>query len=342
MVRQWGDLVLKALEGEHPFADKPHHGPRGFLNPPSPHQDGRASSGMGKVLWQLAREGNRSVAFRPEDAWSREQALAGVKVHEGGLSGIPLTWLGQSCFYFRSGPLRVVTDPFLGARASPFRFSGPRRLAPRPLTMADLDFDVIVMSHNHYDHFCKDTLASVKDKHNRLVVTTVGLAAAFRALGYRHVYELDWYQQLICQGVSFTALPAYHFSGRSLWDTNRTLWASFAIQGPDSRFFFAGDTGYGPEFARMGQLMGGFDIGLVPIGAYGPREIFSAVHADPMEAVKMGRDVNARHLVGMHWGTLRLTTEPFWEPREDFLRHLDEMQVSGSVLGIGETRVISV
>lgn len=341
MSRSWDKVDINNVVGEHPFLDKPHHGPRGFLNPPSPHRDGRVGAGMGRVLWQLAREGNRPVAFAAPDARPREQALSEIRAHKTGQAGMPLTWLGQSCFYFRAGPLGIVTDPFLGARASPFSFSGPKRLAPRPLSLSDLDFDVIVMSHNHYDHFCSETLAAVKDKHTRLVVTTLGLAPAFRKLGYRHVYELDWYQTLSCQGVEFTALPAYHFSGRSLWDTDRTLWASFAIHGPDRRVFFAGDTGYGPEFARMGQLLGECDIGLVPIGAYGPREVFAQVHADPLEAVKMGRDVRARHLVGMHWGTLRLTTEPFWEPREEFLHHLEAMQVSGSVLGIGETRVIS-
>jgi len=344
----------------HDFRHKPHHRGGRFHSPPSPHRDGRGTPRMAAVLWQLLREGNAPVAHDPSHVWSRQQALQGLALHEADGEAtsqaaiqsrpagaaetahrIALTWLGQSCFHFRAGPLGVVTDPFLGQRASPLRFSGPRRLIPSPLTLDDLSFDVIVMSHNHYDHFCRDTLAAVRHKSSRIVVTTLGMAPAFHALGYREVYELDWYQQVEIDGVRFAALPAYHSSGRTLWDTDRTLWASFAVHAPERSVFFAGDTGYGPEFARIGALTGPYDVALVPIGAYGPRDVFASVHADPEEAVRMGRDVGAGRLVGMHWGTVRLTTEPFWEPRQRFLEN-PYAAPPRSVLAIGETRLLQI
>lgn len=351
---------IRELTVPHAFRDRPHHGPNGrFRSPPSPHRDGRQSPAMARVLWQLMREGNVPVGFGPEAAWSRSEALAGLQQHEG-LSGsgqersgrcLPLTWLGQSAFYFKLDGIGVLTDPFLGQRASPLPFSGPKRLAPSPLRVTDLDVSIIVLSHNHYDHACVETLSALLHKSSIPVVTTLGLRPLLSRLGYTQVHELDWYQQIVIGPLQFTALPAYHFSGRSLWDTNRSLWASFGIRGSQANVFFAGDTGYGPEFARIGEYTGPYDVALVPIGAYGPREVFAAVHADPSEALRMARDVRAHQAVAMHWGTLRLTTEPFWEPRRQFLELPDPIVTAGDacsdafhrqVLAIGETRRLNL
>ncbi len=335
------------MEVEHSFKSKPHHCGGRFRSPPSPHPDGRHSLEMVQVLWHLLRRGNTPLADVSEHLWSREQALQGLCHHESSAytkgvadSAIPLTWLGQSCFYLRVGGLGIVTDPFLGRRASPMGYSGPKRLVTSPLTLDDLDIDVILMSHNHYDHFCAETLSRVQNKESITVITTLGLRSLFESLGYRRVLELDWYEQVKMGEVSFYGLPAYHFSGRSLWDADSTLWASFGIDAPEGRLFFAGDTGYGPAFSEMGALTGPYDIALVPIGAYAPRSVFAAVHANPEEAVAMGEDLGAARLVGMHWGTVRLTTEPFWEPRDKFLRCQGGPE--REVLAIGETRSIPV
>ncbi|ABC27678.1 predicted Zn-dependent Hydrolase of the beta-lactamase fold [Hahella chejuensis KCTC 2396] len=325
------------LDVPHAYRNRPHHVGGRFRSPPGGHHDGRHSSEMAKVLWELFRHGNDPVRATHDHCLLRDAAKAELAAAQAQQS---LTWLGQSCFYLRLGDQAILTDPFLGERASPLRFSGPKRLVASPLQIEDLHIDVIVMSHNHYDHFDASTLARVKNKESVQVVTTLGLRPDFIRLGYPKIVELDWYQSCRIQGVHYTALPAYHFSGRSLWDADQTLWASFAIEGGGVKCFFAGDTGYGDEFKRIGELTGPYDIALVPIGAYAPREVFAGVHASPEEAISMGRDLKAARLVGMHWGTVRLTTEPFWEPRDRFL-------VPGSgpqrrVMKIGETRDISV
>ncbi|WP_026179974.1 MBL fold metallo-hydrolase [Hahella ganghwensis] len=335
---------VRPMEVDHSFRSKPHHCGKRFQSPPSPHQDGRHSREMIQVLWELMRRGNAPLSDVEGHLWSREEALRGLEHHlspSGETSdeaSIPLTWLGQSCFYFRLGGLGIVTDPFLGKRASPLQFSGPKRLVISPLGLNDLQVDVIVMSHNHYDHFCSETLSQVSNKTSVLVITTLGLKPLFESLGYCRVLELDWYHQVSVGEVSFYGLPAYHFSGRSLLDADATLWASFGIDGPEGRLFFAGDTGYGPAFREIGELTGPYDIALVPIGAYAPRSVFAAVHASPEEAVAMGQDLGARRMVGMHWGTVRLTTEPFWEPRDKFLHHPGGPD--REILAIGETRII--
>ncbi len=199
--------------------------------------------------------------------------------------------------------------------------------------------DVIVISHNHYDHLDVPTLKRIEDK-TILIVTTLGTGTVIRKLGFTHVVELDWFQQVEHLGVKFTALPCYHFSGRAANDNNRALWASFAIETPDMKVYFAGDTGYGKVFSKIGEMMGPFDIGLVPIGAYGPRSIMAKVHADPEEAVQIGLDVRANFLAAMHWGTIRLTNKPMMEPKPRFKAALAG-QVPGKVFSIGETVLLS-
>lgn len=326
---------IRWLSGDHGFDQRPHHRKGRFVSPASPHKDGRHSARMSKVLLQLLYQGNREVSYSESDVLPRSRALQGLSKHRQE-DALTISWLGQSTFYFHLGGRGILTDPFLGSRASPMRRMGPKRLVPSPLAVTDLSVDYLVVSHNHYDHLCEDTLRAIVNKAEVRVVTTLGLKPLFRRLGFSDIVELDWYQQLEIEGLKFTALPAYHFSGRSLWDTDQTLWASFAIEGPEGRVFFAGDTGYGPEFRRIGELTGPYDLALVPIGAYGPPSVFAAVHATPEEAVKIGEDLQAKHLVGMHWGTIRLTTEPFWEPRARFLDTASDTR--RHVLGIGETR----
>jgi N-acyl-phosphatidylethanolamine-hydrolysing phospholipase D len=139
------------------------------------------------------------------------------------------------------------------------------------------------------------------------------------------------------------ALPAIHFSKRTLFDRNQTLWTGYAIQGREHRIYFAGDTGFGPVFRELGQGLAPFDVALLPIGAYEPRLLMRAVHATPEEAVQIGRELRARRLVGMHWGTISLTEEPPFEPPERFraaARAAGYAKADSWVMSIGETRAI--
>lgn len=329
---------------QSPYLAKQHHGSRSFKNPTgSAHlKDGRHSAAMLSLMAELAVSGNRPFSYPEDHVLSRRVALDSLR---DGYQEDAITWLGQACFFMKIGNVSVLTDPFLSLRASPLPFSGPKRLVPAPLQIGDLPtLDVIVISHNHYDHLDKKTLSNWHNK-TTPVITTIGTGDVIRRLGYNQVIELDWYQSVEVKGAVFTCLPAYHFSGRSLTDSNRALWGSFHIQCKGRSVFFAGDTGYGSEFTRIGEIMGPVDLALVPIGAYAPRDIMAKVHASPEEGVAIGRDVGAGMLIPMHWGTIRLTNEPMMEPKHRFEAAIQQQsganKTPGQVFSIGETRRFS-
>lgn len=225
------------------------------------------------------------------------------------------TWLGHAGFLLQLGGVNVLTDPVLTERVSPVEFAGPARLFPPPLSVEQLpNIDVVVISHNHYDHLDLPTLEALRDAHDPLLVVPLRLKAWLQARDFGNVVELDWWQQHAHDGLSVHAVPVQHFSGRGLFDRNRTLWAGYVLEGGGQRVFFAGDTGYSRDFAEIGERFAPIDLGLIPIGAYEPRNFMRPVHVTPEEAVKVHRDVGARRSVGMHWGTFRLTTEPMDEP----------------------------
>ncbi|MGZ6988219.1 MAG: MBL fold metallo-hydrolase, partial [Thermoanaerobaculia bacterium] len=176
-----------------------------------------------------------------------------------------LTWLGHATFLLRTGGKTILTDPFLSDRASPFAGLGPKRYVPPGLPFEALPkIDAIVISHNHYDHLDARAIERFSSKEKIAALVPSGLGDFFLRRGYRDVRELRWEESARLGGVVFTALPCIHFSGRTPFDRNATLWCSWSIVSPSLRVFFAGDTGYGPVFAETGARHGPFDLALVP------------------------------------------------------------------------------
>jgi N-acyl-phosphatidylethanolamine-hydrolysing phospholipase D len=255
-----------------------------------------------------------------------------------------ITWLGHAGFLVRLDGMTILTDPFLSERASPFSFMGPKRFAGPALKVDDLpQVDILVVSHNHYDHLDAPTVEAMAGKDNIQVVVPLGLGAFFRKRGFKRIHELDWFGAVEIGGLTITALPSVHFSRRTPFNENKVLWSAFAFKSSKHKIFFAGDTGYGTVFKDLGARFGPFDVGLLPIGAYEPQIIMRAVHTTPEEAVRMGRDLNIETLVAMHWGTITLTEELPLEPPGRFLK---AGRLSGYddkrlwLLKIGETRVL--
>jgi L-ascorbate metabolism protein UlaG (beta-lactamase superfamily) len=274
-----------------------------------------------------------------------------------------LTWLGHACFLVRTGGFTILTDPFLSDYASPVAGLGPKRYVPPGLAIEDLpDLDAVVISHNHYDHLDGPSVERISLKVRGdgsggavAAIVPTGLAPFFTSRGYSDVRELAWGEGTLLSessssssssssapaSLSLTCLPCIHFSGRTPFDRNATLWASWSIVSPSLRLYFAGDTGYGPVFADIGAAHGPFDVALVPIGAYEPSSIMRPVHCDPEEAVAVGCDVQAKTLVAMHWGTVVLTDEPPFEPPVRFRAAAQRAGVPEGrawVMRIGETR----
>lgn len=297
-----------------------HHAPGGGFRNPWP---GARPKGFGAVLrWAAGRAVRRLRGERAPDAAPLAvgaSAIAHPRQVDGSLRA---TWIGHSTVLLQLGAMNVLTDPIWSERASPVGWAGPRRLAPPAIPLASLPpLDVILLSHDHYDHLDAPTVRALAAGHpNARWVAPLGVGELLTSLGVAQVVELDWWQSINAADTVITAVPAQHFSGRSLANRDRTLWSGFAIAAGEWRVLFAGDTGYHPEFAEIGRRLGPFDLALLPIGAYSPRWFMRPVHMDADEAVAaaidLGRGAGAAPpaLLATHWGTFRLTEEPMDEP----------------------------
>ncbi|MFM2302310.1 MAG: hypothetical protein RLZZ84_2046, partial [Pseudomonadota bacterium] len=260
------------------------------------------------------------------------------------LAGLPenhMAWLGHASFAIRIAGKLVLTDPYLSATAGPFGF-GPKRFLPAAVAAEHLPrLDCIVISHNHYDHVDTAALKAYRWRHETPVVCPLGVGKLLRRLGFATVVELDWWQEWQLDGLTLTALPAVHFSGRGPFDRNQTLWMSMAFTSATRKVWFGGDTGHGAVFREIGRRAGPFDIALIGIGAYEPRIIMEVSHATPEEAITIAREIGASAAVGMHWGSIMLTPEDPFEAPQRFRQAALEQQYgegNASTMQVGEVR----
>ena len=248
------------------------------------------------------------------------------------------------------GALNVLTDPMFGPRAFPVSWLGPRRVMEPAIAIDALPpLDAVLLSHSHYDHLDRGSVKRLARAHPRATwIVPLRLGAYIRGWGVREIVELDWWQETRVGTLRVAAIPARHFSARRANDRNRTLWCGFAIEDAGVRILFAGDTAYHPELAAVGARYGPFDLAMMPIGAYDPRWFMHVVHVDPEESVRMYRELVSSHpgappplMLGLHWGTFRLTTEPMDEPPRRTLARWRALGLDEERLWIarfGETR----
>jgi L-ascorbate metabolism protein UlaG (beta-lactamase superfamily) len=296
-----------------------HHTRRGFRNPPGSARDHGSLGHLWiilRFLW-LTRHTPRQPEVPAGFVLPRGVVIDGIRRHRHGDS---LTWLGHACFLIRLGGRTILTDPFLSSHASPIDGFGPRRFTPPALGVRDLPpLDMVLISHNHYDHFDVAALADPRFPRGARVVVPLGLGPRLIELGYIDTTEVDWHHAVALGGdgnapVRVVATPAVHFSGRGLFDRNRTLWCGFALEGGGKRLYFGGDSAFGDVFGEVGARHGPFDLAMLGVGAYEPRPIFRKSHSTPEEAVEMARLLGARRIAGMHYGSIVLSGEPAFEP----------------------------
>jgi L-ascorbate metabolism protein UlaG (beta-lactamase superfamily) len=228
-------------------------------------------------------------------------------------SDLRITWLGHSTMLIESGGIRLLTDPVFGDRVSPVSFAGPKRFHPVPATIAQLPpLDAILVSHDHLDHLCKPSMIELA-KLRVPVITSLGVGTHLEKYGVETIVELDWWEHHALGDLRFTAVPAHHFSGRSLTDRNTTLWSSWVIETARHRLFFSGDTGLHDGLSTIADRFGTFDITMLEIGAWNPA--WGDIHLGPANALRALDELGGT-LLPMHWGTFDLGLHPWDEPAE--------------------------
>lgn len=317
---------------------KSHHTKDGFKNLHSP----AISKGPFTYL-KMKYFGDEAFADHEQDAHLMPSVQTEhTQEHMDNTEEVLLTWIGHSTFLIQYQGINILTDPILSQRASPISFAGPKRLVPLPLEFKDLPaIDFIIISHNHYDHLDLETVKLFGNRSRYLVPLKLKDWFTDQDIDADRVIEFDWWDSARFGHVEITATPSQHWSARSLFDRNKTLWAAWHIQIADFSLWFAGDTGYNDiQFKEIGKHFKQIDLGLIPIGAYAPRWFMKAQHVNPEEAVKIHQDINASQSIGMHWGTFQLSAEKMHAPKIELEAALKKHRIEDSdfqTLAIGET-----
>ena len=279
----------------------------------------------------------------PWPAWVENRGVPRLDAKLGA-DQIAITFVNHATFVIQVGGVAILTDPIWSERASPFRRIGPKRVRAPGVLFDELPpIDVILLSHNHYDHLDVATLARLRARFDPAVLMATGDARLIAPLGFARTNELDWWEQVRSDdALVVTFVPAQHFSARGLFDRQKSLWGGYVIESRGRRIYFGGDTGYSSHFADIKVRLGSLDIAILGIGAYEPRWFMKTMHMNPAEAVRAHRDLGSRHSIGMHFGTFQLTTEAIDQPRIDLKVALAESNIPEGefvTLQEGETRI---
>ena len=248
-------------------------------------------------------------SMSPLETWVRPPA-----------SGLRATWLGHSTVLIEIDGLRVLTDPVWGPRASPSQLAGPKRFQPVPVSLRQMPpVDLVLVSHDHYDHLDYPTIRALA-KSTVPFVTSLGVGAHLEAWGIQRerIVELDWWEShtLPNSGLTLTAAPSQHFSGRGLKDRNSTLWSSFVIRSSHA-VFFSGDTGLTTEYQTIRDRLGPFDLVMLEVGAFHPA--WGDIHLGPQNALKALALLGGGSFLPVHWGTFSLAMHAWDQPAEALL-----------------------
>ncbi|TPX70661.1 hypothetical protein SpCBS45565_g01601 [Spizellomyces sp. 'palustris'] len=348
---------------EKPSQKPSHHDPTGgFRNPWPSCQMQTIWSGFGLMKdWRLSN----TWKLPPKEERVQVVEMDWEKIKNPSADGsIQATWLGHAAFLIQIEGVNILCDPIFSHRCSPFQFMGPARYTDPPCKIEDLPkIDVVIISHNHYDHLDLTTVKALERDHPHYYVP-LGNKSWFAPIT-SSVTECDWWDEHVLElpgkaKLRIACTPCQHFTGRGLHDRMQTLWSSWAVIGEKGkRFYFAGDTGYRtvhkgadetqvpicPAFKEIGAKYGPFDLACIPIGAYSPRWFMSAVHCSPEDAVCVHQDVKSKRSIGMHWGTFTLTDEDIREPPRRLRAEAERQGLKDGEFGVlqtGETISVGV
>lgn len=246
-----------------------------------------------------------------------------------------VVWAGHCSFILQVDSLVILTDPIWSQYCAPVKIRGLKRLHGPPMALEDLPIvDIVLLSHNHYDHLDEATVMRLHRLHPHILwVVPDRLSRWFKKRDITRVIELSWWQNHDTPLYQITAVPAQHYSGRTLWDQNKTHWNGYVFESKRSkkRFYFTGDTGYNPVgFKEIGQNWPHMDLSLIPIGTYIPVDFMSPVHCSPYDGVEIHQDVSSKLSIGMHWKTFHLSDEPLNRPPYDLFLALQKKGLPAS------------
>ena len=297
----------------------------------------------------------------PENYREKWQAADLEKIHNPDFNKAQATLIGHSTVLLQYQGINILTDPIFSERPSFSQSIGPKRYTPPALEIDQLpNIDIIVISHNHYDHLDVNSVKAltsssfIKNTNGAqpLWLVPLGLKKWFAQFDVTNIKEMDWWQKLNIGSLTIQAQPSQHWSRRGLFDTNESLWASWAFiwndaSGSDTAIkpnfiaWFGGDTAYNPyQFKEIGKALGEIDLAMIPIGAYEPRWFMKTQHVNPLDAVEIFKDINAKSAFGIHWNTFVLTAEAVDEPPKALERALQKNAIHAELfqaMSIGET-----
>lgn len=316
-------LILVLLAG---CSSSRHQGP------PSDHFDGRrffnpfgvAPKSLWEVLkWQFAN----SKAPWPKSVGDVISSPLPKQIQD---KQVALTFINHATVFIQTKSLHILTDPIWSKRSSPVSWAGPERVRTASHAIEDLPgVDLVLISHNHYDHLDLDSIKKIDQVHRPLFLVPLGDGRLLESIGISNFKEMDWndsYFHAPSQStIYFTRCN--HWSARGVFDRNLSLWGSYFIQTNNKKIYFAGDTGYGSHFDELSKKWGAMDISLLPIGAYEPRWFMKDQHMNPEDAVQAHLDLQSKSSYGIHFGTFQLTDEGLLDPVQDLKKALEKKQI---------------
>jgi L-ascorbate metabolism protein UlaG (beta-lactamase superfamily) len=296
-----------------------HHLPDGtFRNPEgSPKIEDFGFNWSFKVFNEEKKKININVP--PDHVINKKEVLKNLQEN---INNDYVAWIGHATFLIKLGNTTIITDPVFEKNMGPLIF-GPKRYVDPAINLKDMpEVNLFLLTHNHYDHLSTRTIKRFPYKKAK-VLAPLKLGKYFTSNSFADVSEMDWYDEIKVNDIKITFLPAVHWSKRSLWDTNKTLWGNFLIEYNNKKIFFACDTGYGNIYKELGKKYGPIDLTFINIGAYNfypmsPRKDKSIYHTNPEEALNIAQDLKSKKVLGMHWGTVVLSLEPIMEPPARF------------------------
>lgn len=242
-------------------------------------------------------------------------------------SGMRITWVGHSSLLVEMDGCRFLTDPVWGERASPVSFAGPKRFFEAPVPLSELPaLDAVVLSHDHYDHLCRETIEHLA-KLNVPFIVPLGVGDRLEDMGvhFSLIREFDWWEETTIGSVTLAAVPARHFSGRTPFDRNSTLWCGWVFAAEKQRFYFSGDTAYFPGFKTIGDKYGPFDLVAIESAAY--NSAWPDVHIGPEQALDACVDLRGKLFLPIHWATFSLAPHSWTEPVERLIAYAQKIEL---------------